>query len=73
MDGLAVMLKNGVPNSFLYSDWVDFMPGGKLFHCLANGDDDQIKLTELIIPNSPIAGPADFFYDAKSSIWFCLA
>ena len=67
MDGLAVIMKNGEPQSFLYSDWVGFRPGGKLIHCNTETDDPKNSLTELAIPNGPVAGPADFFYDPKTS------
>lgn len=63
-DGVAVLTKDGEPVGFLHSDWVDFKPGGKLYLTLLREEKDGHLALD--IPNAPIAGPADFLYDAKT-------
>ncbi len=67
LDGVALMSNTkGATTGLLYSDWVDFKPVGKLF-CLSRGESDQMQITSLDIPKGPPGGPADFFYDPKTS------
>jgi len=64
-DGVAILTgKDGEPTGLLHSDWVDFKPGGKLFLTTLAGEIEHHSLT---IPSGPVAGPADFLYDAKTS------
>ncbi|MCF7674836.1 MAG: hypothetical protein K9N23_11610 [Akkermansiaceae bacterium] len=62
-DGLAILSEEGEPMGVLYSDWVDFKPVGKLF--LVTGENG--KCHDLTIPSGPVAGPADFLYEPKTS------
>lgn len=63
LDGVAVITRDGSPETLLYSDWVGFKPGGKLLLC---NPEEKNSLTELEIPWGPVAGPADFLYEDKA-------
>lgn len=64
-DGVAILTdKEGKPTGLLHSDWVDFKPGGKLFLTALEG---VVEYHSLAIPSGPVAGPADFLYDTKTS------
>jgi len=67
LDGVSLMYNTkGATTGLLYSDWVDIKPVGKLF-CLFRGEGDPMQISSLDIPKGPPGGPADFFYDPKTS------
>jgi hypothetical protein len=41
--------------------------GGKLFYYDSREAEPSQALADLTIPNGPVAGPADFFYDSKTA------
>jgi hypothetical protein len=72
LDGIAIMTDAaGKPQGLLYSDWVAFKPEGQLYWIGGEGDDNgggQGTQVALDIPHGPPGGPADFFFEPKSSV-----
>ena len=65
LDGIAAICdEKGEPKSMLYSDWVAFKPEGKLYWL----SDEPVTQADLTIPKGPVGGPADFFFEPKSSV-----
>ena len=65
LDGIAgIFNQEGKPVGFLYSDWISLKPEGKLFW---SGETPE-SVVSLDIPNGPAGGPADFFFDSKTSV-----
>lgn len=67
LDGIAIMNdENGNPQSVLFTDWVAFKPEGRLYWL--GGAGGRPALAALQIPQGPVGGPADFFFEPKSRV-----